>query len=193
MKQELVNKEIKFMNEDIGIIKDNSIIVSSDAYSIELILDKDSLTIEEGILTYNTQENFKQLLNKDEVLTNLIQEDFEKTYEEGSWIEWIKNWLMDHDCNIRLYDNTYNFEYSGNVYEFVEFDHPEKEEGVVVMWHLGEDVRTNYSYPEVWLGDFEEVLGLESISNHEEEIAYKLGYNGDWDKLVKDVISQFDE
>jgi hypothetical protein len=53
--------------------------------------------------------------------------------------------------------NTVNFGddcWLGDTFEFTHFVTP-NQEGVVIRWHLGGDVRCNYSEPEVWIGDFE--------------------------------------
>ncbi len=143
-------------------------------------------------MNYDTRKTFQSYLKQDNKWTKEIQEDFDNDYDDGSFIDFIKKWLTDRGCKIINYGNTYNFEYNGSIYEFVQFDSSEKGEGVVVMWHLGQDVRAGYSAPEVWLGDFDEVLSTEMGDEYaaQEEVAYELGYNGDWDALVEDVVGQ---
>jgi len=187
---------IRFPNGVVGDVRGNSIVVKLDNCEIELWFNSNFMDIEDFVLLYDTKENFRRYLRKDNTWTRMIQRDFERGYEGGGWVEWIKKWLIAKGCKILNYGNTYNFEYLGSVYEFVHFDHPKRGEGVVVMWHLGRDVRGNYSYPEVWFGEFEEMILSVELGSREEEkekIAYELGFDGDWDALVDYVIDKLGE
>lgn len=59
--------------------------------------------------------------------------------------------------------NSFNFGedcWLGDVFEYTHLVTPH-DEGAVIRWHLGGDVRVNYSEPEVWIGGFEEFMGTQ--------------------------------
>jgi hypothetical protein len=126
---------------------------------------------------YDSRAIMENMAEEDAELTKQLQDDFEN-YDGGSWANWIKNWLKERGCTIVRGGNTYNWdEWNGSVFEFIVFDDVNGEPKMVVMWHLGGDVRGNYSYPEVWNVDFEEF-----ISEHWDVPVYEvLGYDSEED------------
>jgi len=126
---------------------------------------------------YDSRDIMENMAEEDTKLTKQLQDDFEN-YDGGGWIDWIKNWLKERGCTIFSSGNTYNWgDWNGSVFEYVAFDDENGEPKMVVMWHLGGDVRGNYSYPEVWNVDFEEF-----ISEHLDVPVYEvLGYGSEED------------
>jgi hypothetical protein len=130
--------------------------------SLDIIVDSKALM----------EANFE----KDEVLTEEIQNAFEEYDGSVAWIEWIGKWLKSkgYEPDMEFADNTYNWDgWIGEVFEFVPF-YTDGEPKMVVMWHLGGDVRANYSYPEVWNVDAEDFFGSHP---DDESIIYYLGYD----------------
>lgn len=127
--------------------------------------------------SYNSRDVIKRHMKLNRYLTNQIQKEFEK-YEGGGWINFFKEWIHRTKTpdipegkkewrpgkkTTRHWktgqmgsDNTYNWDgayWWGSTFEYLHFVTEDLEDGIIVMWHLGGDVRGNYSYPEVWIGD----------------------------------------
>jgi hypothetical protein len=49
----------------------------------------------------------------------------------------------------------------GDTFEYTHFLTTDGDEGVVIMWHGGGDVRGNYNLPEIWMGDFGGFMSLQ--------------------------------
>jgi hypothetical protein len=132
--------------------------------------------------------------DKDEVLTEEIQNAFEEYDGSVTWIEWIGEWLKSkgYEPDMEFADNTYNWdEWFGEVFVFVPF-YADGESKMVVMWHLGGDVRGNYSYPEVWNANAADFIG--EHPNYELVIDY-LGYDSieDMRKDLKILTTGYDD
>jgi hypothetical protein len=117
-------------------------------------------------ILYNSRAMIEDYMTLDEALTDEIQEDFENTYDRGGYIEWMKDWLGKRGWRVSSLgaDNTYNWDstyYWGEVFEYVHFETDDGNEGALIMWHLGGDPRGGYAAPEVWMGGFEEFVGLQ--------------------------------
>jgi len=167
---------------------------------IELVIDGKEGVIVYPIIYYDSRRNIESYMEIDEELTEQIQEDFDRDYSGGGWVEWIAKWLEKKGYEPDLKGNTYAFEYDGDVYEFVSFkSRGVGEDGVVIMWHGGGDVRWNYEYPIVYKDDmyysFEDILSLESYDKYinEEEVAYEFGYEGDFKAMNEDFQRQYFE
>jgi hypothetical protein len=77
-------------------------------------------------------------------------------------------------------ENTYNWDnayFWGDTFEYVHFLSVDDEEGAVVMWHIGGDVRGNYAAPEVWMGSFGEFMGSQDEGDPKSADTF-LTYNG---------------
>jgi len=67
-------------------------------------------------------------------------------------------------------DNTYNWDNAnwwGDVFEFVHFKDLEDNEGAIIYWHEGGDVRGNYTLPQVWMGDFGDFMSSQEEQDPE--------------------------
>jgi hypothetical protein len=124
---------------------------------------------------YDSRAIMEDMAEEDTELTKQLQDDF-GNYDGSGWIDWIENWLKERGCTIVSSENTYNWgDWNGSVFEYIAFDDENGEPKMAVMWHLGGDVRGNYSYPEVWNVDFEEF-----ISEHWDVPVYEvLGYGSE--------------
>lgn len=120
-------------------------------------------------------------MRKDEGLTADVQEhwrDYARRInpkERTDTITHLENWIKVHPY--RSYgrkdvypggregwetgelqsDNTINIDdecWLGDVFMYSHFMTP-KDDGAIILWHRGGDVRGNYEDPEVWVGDFE--------------------------------------
>lgn len=84
-------------------------------------------------------------------------------------------------------DNTTNMDSAywwGDTFEYTHFLTTDgDEEGAIIMWHLGGDVRGNYSNAEVWMGDFGEFMGSQKESDPESPDSF-LHWNRSFDGLL---------
>lgn len=141
-------------------------------------------------LTLDSRKMIKNYMDYDETLSKKVSDDFDSTYADGGWQEWRKRWVELQGWGMGSFgsDNTYNWgDFTGDVFEFTDFVTDDKRYGIIIMWHSGGDVRGNYSVPEIWIGDFESFISMHSISGIEEEMTYRLGYDGSWDNLERDI------
>lgn len=85
----------------------------------------------------------------------------------------------------------YDEDWKGDRIEYVRFETDEGDEGIVIMWHLGGDVRGNYSFPEVWIGDVDEFMNHQEESDPEnvETLAY---YNGYFENGILWMLNELD-
>jgi len=209
LKRYMVNEEnfpiLKFLNwEFIEEDEDGGGYVEftgkSDKEIVSIVEEKTGLPIgsvgfyiregERGVEFYyvvDSEKLMKENFEKDEELTAEIQRDFEEHYEGGSWIGWIVEWLKERGFTVEeeAADNTYNWDWNGSVFELVPFFDSENNPKLVVMWHLGGDVRGSYSYPEVWDCDFREFISMHGYGD-EEEMLGVLGYD-DMEDLLNDL------
>lgn len=145
----------------------------------------------EIIMFWDTDKFFNDHLDKDQNLTDKIQKDFED-YDGGGWADWREEWVKKQGWKVGELGsgNTYNednFYFWGDVFEFTDFKTSDGKEGVVIMKHIGGDVRGNYEYPEVYMGDFMDVYSSLSVGDPDEEKAQLFGYDGDAKALKADL------
>src|SRR5581483_2543551 len=138
----------------------------------------------------DSRAKIQESMEKSDTLTEEIEEEFERDYISGSWSNWIKGWVTRKGGEVEHSGNTYNEDsahYWGDIFEYTAFKDLDGHDGAIIMWHHGGDVRGNYGLPEVWFGDFEEFFSAQYFSESSEEIAYMLGYEGDFSKLEDDI------
>jgi hypothetical protein len=157
----------------------------------------------EGLITgfdiyYNTRKNVESCMDIDIRLTKKIQIDFDKGYESGhwgDWIDWIEKWLEKKGYKPNISDSTSDprYEgYNGEHYDFVSFSGGRKDkDGVVIIWEKEPPI----VYVENMSYSFEDILSGEFMDEYldREEIAYHLGYNGDFEALNEDFQRQYFE
>jgi hypothetical protein len=132
----------------------------------------------------NSKEFIEEHMERNEAFSAEVREWFEKECAAWRqlWRECIGEWIQGHKeprgvkewrpgikhqgkswkIGSQGHGNTFNHDQAywwGDVFEYTHFEMPDKSEGLVVMWHLGGDVRGNYGYPEVWIGSVEEFMG----------------------------------
>lgn len=153
------------------------------------------------VISYDSKAVAREYLDKDAAVTDAMWADFndeddnsELGYHGGGWIEWMKKWLTAKGYNVSPdygfgADNTYNWDNAywwGDVFEYVSFhDEANNRDGIAIMWHQGGDVRGNYSMPEVYFGDVETFISVQNVE-YKDEIAYILGYEGDYKAFLAD-------
>lgn len=144
----------------------------------------------EVFIGIDSRELAKEMLKLDKELTNKIQKDFEETGWNTHWKDWREEWIKNNIPNASQFwsGNTYNFDnyyFWGGVFEFTVFDNG-VETGIVVQWHLGGDVRGNYTLPEVWFGDVYSFFSMQEFDHPIEELPAFFGYK-DYLKLIEDL------
>lgn len=141
-------------------------------------------------------------LTKNTKMTNKIRRDYDKYYDGGGWLDWIKEWLRSQGYTTLMADNTYNWDnyyWWGDVFEFVMFQKDEDDSypipswddddaGIVIMWHIGGDVRGNYEEPIVYNGSVEEFHSVQDMGDPEDETQYFIK-----DSLVKKIQKSLKE
>lgn len=146
--------------------------------------------VPELIFFIDSQCLIKDYMSLNEKLTKKIKKDFEETYEWGGhWADWRAKWAEKQGYETGGSGNTYNedsYYFWGSVFEYTVLGE-DGEDGAIVMWHYGGDVRGNYSDPEIWEGDFNEFWLAQFRDPPEEEMAYLLGYGGDAEALKRDL------
>jgi len=149
------------------------------------------------IINYNSKSVAKEFLTLDKKLTKEIQEAFD-SYDSGGWKDWREKWVESKGWKVGDYGsgNTYNEDnhyFWGDTYEWTVFEDNKGKSGIIIQWHLGGDVRGNYSYPEVWMGDPDGFMMAQQVSDPDEEIAYIFGYEGDKEGLLADIAAWKEE
>lgn len=103
------------------------------------------------------------------------------------------------------YGNTYNEDpayWWGDMFEYASVEFEDGGEGAIILWNTGGGPMGGYSMPKVYLGDFEEFMGLQSEGDphsYETFLSYnrrfenafmwgfeKLGVFDDWDAHILD-------
>ena len=168
--------------------------MDSNVRTAVITITEDSLNNKlEGIyfeLDLDSKEIIKDYMNYDEELSNKVSDDFDSTYGSGGWDRWREDWIKKQGWKINIMGvgNTYNWgTFIGNIFEYTDFITDDDLHGVIIMWHQGGDIRGNYSVPEIWIGDFESFTAIQDIQDIEEEMAYRLGYDGNWTNLEQDI------
>ena len=168
----------------------------------------------DGDLTFSrdSRADILMWMSKDEALTEQIQEAWEEHYDGQGYTEFMTTWIRgtaerppgvkewrpggwsERRGKVIRSGNTYNFDNAywwGSVFEYVWFQLPDGEEGLVVMWQRGGDVRGNYSLPEVWIGSVEEFFGNQEEGDpHSAETA--ISYNAYFENGILWMLDQLD-
>lgn len=146
----------------------------------------------EFLINIDSKSNIENFMTQDPILTEIYFNNFSDDYNKSNirgWSEYIKSVLEKNGFEITMSGSTYNednYYFWGSVYEYVAFM-TENIAGVVIMHHLGGDVRGNYEWPIVYIGDFGEFFSFEYMSDPGEELSYILGYEGDYKKFQNEV------
>lgn len=177
-------------NNEISDNIDNHIDANSSSFDIA------SDGTFEAIINIDSESVAINTMTKDAELTQSVKLFMDEADESGKfgggWAKQREAWVTEQEWEVGYSENTYNRDnayFWGAVYEYTTFEHPEKGSGIIIMWHLGNDVRGNYKEPEVWFGDVDTFFSMQepSDSDSESEIATLFGYEGDYDAMKKDV------
>lgn len=132
-------------------------------------------------IIFHSETVAPHFMTKDEALTDQVQEhwrDYARRtnpkHKEGA-LTYLENWINEHPYRSwgkpdvfpggRQGWETAEFEsgntesfgedcWLGDTFIYVHFHKP-GDEGAIIMWHKGGDIRGNYTDPEVWVGDFQ--------------------------------------
>ncbi len=129
-------------------------------------------------------------LSFDKKMTDKIRKEIGQFEDIGSWADQREAWIESKKWKAVNSGNTYNNDeayFWGSTFEWTEFDTDKGENGAIILWHMGGDVRGNYEPETIYFGDFQDFFAAQYFGDAEEEIAYLLGYEGNYDQLKKDV------
>lgn len=149
-------------------------------------------TIEFNI-SINSRQRANGVLEFDPELTRACEVDFEETYNSQSYSSWMERWAVKQGWTLGQYSgNTYNLDpayFRGSVFQYISFKDPDGNSGMLIMWHIGGDVRGNYEYPKVYWGDPEDFIYSQDIEDS--VIVNDMGY--DSPKELSEAIEQWRE
>lgn len=194
-------KFLKHIKDPDGLLDADDKYASSDLVDIggDDTTGEISRRIEKGlpswefIINIDSEKRIKDSMKEDKKLTAEIQKAFEDS--EGSWSKFREEWVKEKGGELGETGsgNTYNEDnayFWGGVFEWTEFKDVDGKDGAVIMFHRGGDVRGNYDSPVVYIGDFQDFF-LSMSPDPEQEIAYLMGYDGDYKKLIADLNEWF--